>query len=267
MTLIVKDTNSLRSYIEILDFFNGDLSILRDLIKHIPKAIKTILKEIEPKNIDKDLELKIYTLFEKFDEAYTEVVTKEEQKEVSIPVQNNKAGIFFEEVMKLRMLDILIFDMSLVYLITKFENFLRMLLRLTFLKEPRILMTKGKSINYEEVLRFSNYNKLLLNIIEKEMFSLFMENIENINKYFEQRFNIALSSFVDEWLKFKERFYRRNLIVHNNSVINETYIEKTGYKGEDRILRVDPKYLDESIELFGEFSKKITEHFREKFEE
>ena len=47
-----------------------------------------------------------------------------------------------------------------------------------------------------------------------------------------------------------ERFYRRNIIIHNNGIVNEKYREKTGYKGKDEILDVSEEYLNKSLKLF-----------------
>ena len=68
------------------------------------------------------------------------------------------------------------------------------------------------------------------------------------------------------WSEFKERFYRRNILLHASGVVSEEYKRKTGYEGEEKRLTVSEDYLDKSFESFRLMSKKILGAFYEKFE-
>lgn len=155
-------------------------------------------------------------------------------------------------------------NMSLVYIITIFERFLGEILRITFKGKPEILKSYQKQISYDELLTYNDFNEILQIIIEKEIRSLFMKDIEEINKYFKDKFNLDLSQFTD-WMQFTERFYRRNILIHNKGQINEVYIQKTSYEGKDLKLDVTENYLNRSIKLFYEVSLKVSEHFFTKF--
>ena len=54
-------------------------------------------------------------------------------------------------------------------------------------------------------------------------------------------------------------------MVHNNGVLNKTYIQKTRYKQEDSVLEADEAYLNESYDLFCGISSKLVEYFDKTF--
>jgi hypothetical protein len=174
--------------------------------------------------------------------------------------------------------------MSLVYLVAVFENFIQRVLMISFRKRPETLRTSQKNLNYEELLKFSDMSAIREGIIEKEIMVV-NEDIEDIRKYIKKRFGIDISEFVEDSEKiqlfikmklgleisktfdgteFKERFYRRNLLVHNSGMPNKVYRQKTGYKSENERLKVSMEYLMESISLFSQISMNIGLAFEEK---
>lgn len=179
----------------------------------------------------------------------------------------------------------LVRDMSLVYLIAVFENFLQNVLTISFRKKPETLKTCQKNLNYEELLKFNDMNAIKEGIIEKETM-IVNEDIEVIREYFKKKFSIDISKFKDEdieeiqaftkrrlgidiskafdWHNFKERFYRRNVIIHNLGIPNKLYRQKTGYKGGNEVLKVSMEYLIESLSLFSQISMQIGIAFEEK---
>ena len=155
-------------------------------------------------------------------------------------------------------------DMSLVYLVVEFESFLKELLKVTFQKKPQILASSEKTITYEELVRFNTIEDALNEIIEKEASKIVNEGIEKMNRSFNKKFKMRLSDYVD-WEKFKERFYRRNIIVHNNGVVNKTYKSKTGYTNGNIKLIVTESYLEETFDIFQDMSFLISGKFESKF--
>lgn len=139
-------------------------------------------------------------------------------------------------------------DMSLVYIVALFEGFLQKVFHISFEKKPQALRTCQKNMTYEELLKFKDIDDARKGMIEKEIM-IVNEDIEDIKRYVQRKFGIDISEFVN-WSDFKERFYRRNVLVHNSGMPNELYRLKTGYKGEDKRLTVSMEYLTESIRLF-----------------
>lgn len=92
--------------------------------------------------------------------------------------------------------------------------------------------------------------------IDKELISISYDNIEGILEYFCNILSIdkaVFSSVIEEQLR--EIKASRNLLLHNNLVVNKTYIEKAGtLKRKDSVgdkLEIDTAYLVSTLELFG----------------
>lgn len=105
----------------------------------------------------------------------------------------------------------------------------------------------------------------MLRIINKESQAIIREDIDKINQIFNNRYEIIDLSNTPEWKKFKERFYRRNLIIHHMSYVDDTYRIKTGYDGNEHQLNIDDKYLAESLSLFARYAHILYHAFEDKF--
>ena len=172
----------------------------------------------------------------------------------------------FVSIPRSYMFDEFVREMSLVYMITVFESYLESVLTTTFEKRPECL-SSSKMISFEEVVANLKSNEVLNALIGKEIDEVLRKDIEKINEYFLQKFKVTLSEFVPDWNEFKERFYRRNIIVHNMGMVNEEYRRKTGHRGKEKKLTVSEEYLNKSFEMFEEISKKIMFEFYGKFEQ
>lgn len=162
--------------------------------------------------------------------------------------------LIFESIVRMKGNSI-IRDMSLVYIVAIFEDFLQKILRISFKRKPELLMTCQKNVTYEELLQYDDINNARDGIIEKEI-EIVNEDVEVVRQYINRKFNVDISRFVD-WKEFKERFYRRNILVHNSGIPNKTYRLKTGCKDGSKRLTVSMDYLKTSIALFVEMSLRI----------
>jgi hypothetical protein len=163
-------------------------------------------------------------------------------------------------------LDDFLREMSLVYLITIFESYLEDILRITFERRPQCL-SSSKTVTAEEIVEKTILKESILDIlIRKEIDNILRSDIEQISQYFFKKFKIDLSKLSADWNEFKERFYRRNIILHNLGVINKEYRQKTGFKGEEKRLDVSEDYLKKSLLFFLRMSSDMTDEFKDKFE-
>lgn len=155
----------------------------------------------------------------------------------------------------------LIREMSLVYLVSSFESFLSSILRSLIIKNIRTISPK-KEINYGKIFESKNMKDLKNKLVDRELFELFYEGIEGLSEYMKSKFGFDMEKF-ENWSLFKEVFYRRNIIIHNSGYPNDTYKQKTGYKGaQSNKLRINKKYLVKSFELFEIYAKVIHDFFR-----
>jgi hypothetical protein len=153
--------------------------------------------------------------------------------------------------------------MSLVYLVAQFEQCLGTTLRIIFTNKPETMKSK-KQVPYEEIFNSRKLEDIREKIIEREISSIINQDIEDINNYLHERFSLDLSKNKD-WKKFKECFYRRNIVIHNNCYPNPVYRKKTGYSGKHERLSITKEYLTMSITLFEKYSKLIGDFFTKKF--
>lgn len=251
----------------------NDLLLLRELNKQLPKSIKQIIDKRDKDTIkkikafDKKSQADFEKIYQLIDKTLRDWKSKKTIKSRKVTVDSKVAELFLYKIRTIMFsnrFNMFIRDMSLVYLVAEFESFIQNILRISFWKKPEILMSCQKSVTFEELLKSNDIDDLKQRIIEKEILSVVNQDIVEINTCFKQEFNTDLSKFVD-WKQFKERFYRRNILIHNSGMTNRLYRLKTGYKGKDKRMTVSQRYLNDSTKLFDKMASKTSEHFRKKF--
>jgi hypothetical protein len=155
-------------------------------------------------------------------------------------------------------------NMSLVYLIVEMEVFLKEVLEITLKQKPEIMQACQKSLNFEDLTSCENIEKAKQELIDKEIYEVINKGIVDTGKYFNKVICINIQAHVD-WKLFIERFYRRNILVHNQGVPNKEYRKATGYNGKSTYLKVTEKYLSETIGLFDSMASLTVEELRKKF--
>jgi hypothetical protein len=264
------------SYLIAVVKFDFSIRMLEDLNKELPFLLKQYSRKKQKLSqkvldgLDEKTKSEFKSLFLSVEEMQN-LMKNVKDGEFLPPYEmtENKRLILGEMLVTLPMtyvFDGLIREMCLVYMITVFESFLENVLKITFEKCPECL-SSSKSITFEEVVANLKSNKEILNaLIEKETDEVLRYDIEKIDNYFHKKFNIRISGYVPDWNEFKERFYRRNILLHNLGIVNEEYSRKTGYKGEEKRLTVSEDYLEKSFQLFRLMSQKIFGAFYRKFE-
>lgn len=131
-------------------------------------------------------------------------------------------------------------EMTLVYLISFFEAFVKDYLRAILTSRSEILSSK-KILTFEEVVPFQSMRELVRYMAEKEVAGLAYDSVDDVANYFNAKFNINFVRDFLLWPIIREASYRRNIVVHNLGITDKTYCLKTGHKkmGEN---------LDTSIE-------------------
>jgi nucleoside diphosphate kinase len=154
-------------------------------------------------------------------------------------------------------------EMSLVYLIIAFEEYLSSILKVVFSSRPEILKGSEIKISYAEAFPHKYVHSLLNSLIDKEVKSIIDENIDEVNKRLNRIFSIDLGKKA-KWKLFREYFLRRNILVHNNCYPDSTYIKKTQYKGPATRLEIRQEYLSEEFRLFEKYATLLRNFFRKK---
>lgn len=250
-------------------FFKNDLRVLMNLNNILPQSFKEYLKSASERKRRqlRKLDQKGKKELKKFIDFIEETKDTKKFQKKSMTIKHKKlaeilAGHIDMFIFSKRF-NMFIREMSLVYLITEFEQYLGKTLRITFLKKPEILKSSKKQISYEELFTFRELEDLKEKILEREINSIINQDIDDINNYLDDHFGLDLSKLQD-WKKFKECFYRRNILIHNNCYPNEIYRKKTGYKGKRARLSITKRYLFRGIRSFDVYSKSIRDFFTKK---
>jgi len=126
--------------------------------------------------------------------------------------------------------------MMYVKTLDNFQNYFKDILSEIVIKEPRILKSK-ETESLDFILSFDNYQSLINAITEKKIESLFYQNIEGIQKFFNEKINIKI--FKDKSEQINLLIKQRNLAVHNRSKISKDFIQQ--FPNENFL---ENKYLD-----------------------
>lgn len=111
-----------------------------------------------------------------------------------------------------------------VMLFIIFENFLRKMIKLSLDKNKDILKLKEKNINLCDLLEFSTIQEIIDYSIEIEVNNA-LHNKKNIFEWLRSIFGIEITNLNKMHDKFINYNKIRNLLVHNNGIVNDIYIK------------------------------------------
>ena len=122
----------------------------------------------------------------------------------------------------------------LIYSMSIWEGFLRDYLRIVLSYNWEVLKNVQKEIEHKFLLgeildklyeyeTLQDFRSELINeLIDEYLFKLFYKPIDEISKELSRLHLIELNEFQD-WTKLKEAYYKRNIVTHNNGIINRKY--------------------------------------------
>lgn len=144
----------------------------------------------------------------------------------------------------------LMFRMSFVYLVALFDAFLADIFSAVVKTRPKMLKSSKKQISYERLFEFESYEALVEFLAGRELNELSYKSMKDQAEYYRDRFGVALDESGIAVVELVELRAARNLLVHNNGLVNEIYLEQvpeTTYKYGDDI-QVDEDYFQQAAE-------------------
>lgn len=115
--------------------------------------------------------------------------------------------------------------MSFVYLVALFDAYLFDVFYEVILHRPEVLKS-GKQLSYEKALDFPSREALVEFLAKRELHELSYKSLREQVKYYEDRFGVSFEESgpsTDLLIHFRAT---RNLLVHNNGVVNHIYLEQ-----------------------------------------
>jgi hypothetical protein len=126
--------------------------------------------------------------------------------------------------------------MSIVYGIAHFEVLLSGMTRLLLSYFCKSLSTKDKYLTYEEIIKFGEFQSIQEYIIEQEVNSFSFKSIKQKITYLEKKFGLKFTYEKQKGIRGNwncielndliEIHSARNILVHNNSIVNKFYISE-----------------------------------------
>jgi len=170
---------------------------------------------------------------------------------IELKIESKGLGEFLaEQIMPLKQKQFLS-EMALGYLAAHLEAFTTDYLIAVLSGNPQTLKSKS-TITIEEIADVTDLEGLWQRIAEKDVHALGYGGIDDIQTYFDKRFNIRLDTF-HAWQNLRELMCRRNLIIHNQSRVDQIYRQKVQYKGSATRLITTAEYVSEAADIIIEY--------------
>ncbi|MBC9250506.1 hypothetical protein A9179_09500 [Pseudomonas alcaligenes] len=160
----------------------------------------------------------------------------------------------------------LTFRMSFVYLVATFDAFIADVFLEVARARPEILKTSKKQLPYDRLLEFQSLDELVSFIASRELNELGYKSIKDQSDYYQDRFGVALQDSGILLAELTELRAARNLLVHNNGLVNHIYLEQVSgskYKAGDNV-QVDSDYFNRAVKSFQAVASFVTAKLIEK---
>jgi hypothetical protein len=135
-------------------------------------------------------------------------------------------------------------------MVSGFEDYIRRCLEIVFEVRPESLKSP-KTFTYEDILNCKDMKNLKDVMIAEEVNFALRDGIDGLHKYLKTRNLGPDLSHYSDWIDFRELFYRRNIVVHNNCYPDQDYSKKTGFNDMSVRMSIDEPYLAKGLDLFA----------------
>lgn len=158
----------------------------------------------------------------------------------------------------------------LVTLITILEEYLKDICLWVYNKKPVIYKSDSKKIvlAYSEIIEIGTIEDLKIKIIEKTINNIRKNNIaDSFKELFIKKFKCNIPDFDTQKDDIKEISEIRNIIIHNNSIIDEKFLSRIPNRNKyhkNQKLSIDTDFLRSSIYKSIYFIKNIDQVICEK---
>lgn len=163
---------------------------------------------------------------------------------------------------------------ALISLVSYFESLEADLLNFYYLSYPSALPSEGKLLSLADLREIGSVEEAEKVLILKEVDSFLRESTENQIEYFTKRFKVDLKCTQPYFNALLEVILRRNLVVHNERIVNRLYIKKVDSEiirnnniKEGDQLAIDGEYLTSAIDTICIFGTMLIQQSWRKWDE
>ncbi len=210
---------------KIIDSFTSNMDVLREFVSNLAPVVtkydKRQITKIE----------KVVKKIAKIVGPGGKITTGE--RKISIKVEGNFAEERVEELIaaikELPRLTVnqaeLLHKSSFVMLISYFDYLLSDIIHCYYESYPESISGKDLSITLTELKLCSELKEAIQVVINKKIDAVLYGNLKSQTDYLRNELKIDIKENIIKWNIINEAVERRNIIVHNNGVINKRYLE------------------------------------------
>lgn len=148
----------------------------------------------------------------------------------------------------------LLYKTSFVMLISYFDYLVSDLIHCYYRMYPKALSGE-LSISFNELKQCYSLEEAIDFILNKKVESVLYGNLRSQMTYLKNDLKINLNEKIINWDVINEAVERRNIIVHNNSMVNRRYLNNVKMSGD--VLKKNVVKEGEVLTVDGEYFKKI----------
>lgn len=148
----------------------------------------------------------------------------------------------------------ILYSGALLLLITYFENTISKILKEDFQRHPQRMSLENKTVPYRILEKSESIEDVKAVLIEEEVTSIMYKSLSDWIDYFKKNIKLKLEYVTQVLPEMKEVVARRNIIVHNEGVVNTIYLNSVSELMRPNVkrgdtLRVDKSYIINAVDL------------------
>jgi hypothetical protein len=119
----------------------------------------------------------------------------------------------------------MLLEMGFIYLVALFDAYLLDVFCAVLTNRPETLKSSKKQLSYDRIIDLQASNALIPYLAQREMNEVGYKSIAEQAEYYESRFNIKIADSGVALDDLAEIRATRNLLVHNNGIVNSIYLD------------------------------------------
>lgn len=147
---------------------------------------------------------------------------------------------------------------NFVLLISSFEFLFGDIINFYFKFYPTSALDKNIELNLKNIYDYKSIDEFVDEVVSKKIEGLLYKSFEDQLTYLQKELKLNIYNEIIEWDLIKEATLRRNLIVHNNSKINNRYLSEVNLKytkdisnlKENEKIHISKEYFERTYQEF-----------------
>lgn len=177
---------------------------------------------------------------------------------VSLQISEDNNGVFSKAwgtFVKFRTQKEHLYNTSLISLICSVEWFISQMLHVYFTKFPDSFNKSERLLSIEDIKSLGGIDEAINYLIDAKIEEILRGSIKDWLDYFKSHFKLSMSYIEKDTNKLIEAGLKRNIIIHNNGIVNSLFLKKIPeeYRGKYELntsIKIEQEYLDSLITLF-----------------